>query len=65
MARELYMSAMLATLAIPDMLECAEPLARTYTEAEKVAFDGFSMMEPLMRVDVEEEQGFRRSVSVR
>lgn len=49
MCRELFMSSTLATLAIPDMLECAEPLARNYLEAEKCALDGFSMMEPMMR----------------
>lgn len=45
MIREMFMSSTVATLAIPDLLECPEPLARTFKEVEKLAIDGFSMME--------------------
>lgn len=45
MIREMFLSTTVATLAIPDLLECPEPLARTFKEVEKLAIDGYSLLE--------------------
>lgn len=47
--RDLFQATYLGILAIPDMLECNEPLARTYLEVQKLAVDSFSMFEDYVR----------------
>lgn len=49
LCRELFISSTIATLAIPDLYECPEPLARTFQEVEKFAVDGWSCVEGYLR----------------
>ncbi|ORY55963.1 hypothetical protein BCR35DRAFT_309939 [Leucosporidium creatinivorum] len=63
--RELFQSTYLGILAIPDMLEAPEPLARTYQEVEKLAVDSFTMFEDYLRKDVEETEHRRRYLAIR
>lgn len=51
--KELHYSTLLQTLATPDSLEAAGSIASTYEQVNNLAVDGWTMLEPLIRQDVE------------
>ncbi|GAA6017715.1 hypothetical protein JCM10207_000473 [Rhodosporidiobolus poonsookiae] len=63
--RDLYYTTLLGTLAVPDMLESACPIARSYSEVEKLCVDSWTTYEPLLTQDIEAGSGIRRYVAVR
>ncbi|KAM0747036.1 hypothetical protein T439DRAFT_329300 [Meredithblackwellia eburnea MCA 4105] len=64
-ARDLYQQNLVAGLATPDMLEPGTALARNFEEVQKMAVDSWTMVEPLLREDIEDERGTRRYVGIR
>ncbi|KAM0747865.1 hypothetical protein T439DRAFT_328535 [Meredithblackwellia eburnea MCA 4105] len=65
LCRELWISTILATLAIPETLEAIQPIARSFEEVYRLAVDSWSFCEPYFREDVEEEQSLRRYIALR
>ncbi|BGP41941.1 hypothetical protein JCM10449v2_005938 [Rhodotorula kratochvilovae] len=62
--RLVYFNTRLRTQARPEMLERGDGLATTYAQCEKLVVDGWSLLSPLMSVDVEASRGIRRYVAV-
>ncbi|GAA5862802.1 hypothetical protein JCM1840_002679 [Sporobolomyces johnsonii] len=62
--RLVYFNTRLRTQARPEMLERADGLATTYAECEKLTVDGWSLLKPLMHVDVEASRAIRRFVGL-
>lgn len=62
--RLVYFNTRLRTQARPEMLERGDGLATTYAQCEKLVVDGWSLLSPLMSVDVEQTRGLRRYVAV-
>ncbi|GAA5847988.1 hypothetical protein JCM9279_003519 [Rhodotorula babjevae] len=62
--RLVYFNTRLRTQARPEMLERGDGLATTYGQCEKLVVDGWSLLSPLMSVDVEQTRGIRRYVAV-
>ncbi|GAA6054038.1 hypothetical protein JCM3770_001333 [Rhodotorula araucariae] len=62
--RLVYFNTRMRTQARPEMLERGDGLATTYAQCEKLVVDGWSLLSPLMHVDVEASRGIRRYVAV-
>ncbi|GAA5920445.1 hypothetical protein JCM1841_004557 [Sporobolomyces salmonicolor] len=62
--RLVYFNTRLRTQARPEMLERADGLATTYAECEKLTVDGWSLLKPLMHVDIEASRTIRRFVGL-
>ncbi|BGO93491.1 hypothetical protein NBRC10512_004714 [Rhodotorula toruloides] len=62
--RLVYWNTRLRTQARPEMLERGDGLATTYAQCEKLTVDGWSLLKPMMSVDVEATRGFRRYISL-
>ncbi|GAA5999191.1 uncharacterized protein JCM10292_001655 [Rhodotorula paludigena] len=62
--RLLYYNTRMRTQARPEMLERGDGLATTYAQCEKLTVDGWSLLKPLMSVDVESTTGMRRYVGL-
>ncbi|BGP20144.1 hypothetical protein JCM10213_000771 [Rhodosporidiobolus nylandii] len=63
--RDLYYNTLLATLAVPDMIESACPIARDYGEVEKICVDSWTTYEPLITQDIESSSNSRRYLALR
>ncbi|GAA5863665.1 hypothetical protein JCM8547_003686 [Rhodosporidiobolus lusitaniae] len=63
--RDLYYTTLLGTLAVPDMIESACPIARNYHEVEKLCVDSWTTYEPLMTTDIEPTSNIRRYIALR
>lgn len=46
------------------MLERGDGLATTYAQCEKLTVDGWSLLKPMLSVDVEATRGLRRYISL-
>ncbi|GAA6063693.1 hypothetical protein JCM10212_000272 [Sporobolomyces blumeae] len=53
LCHELYNTTIMATLAIPDMLESPSAIVRSFEEVEKVCTDSWTTYDPLIQEDVE------------
>ncbi|GAA5944677.1 hypothetical protein JCM3775_007572 [Rhodotorula graminis] len=62
--RLVYFNTRMRTQARPEMLERGDGLATTFGQCEKLVVDGWSLLSPLMSVDVEASRGIRRYVAV-
>ncbi|GAA5857274.1 hypothetical protein JCM8547_009409 [Rhodosporidiobolus lusitaniae] len=62
--RTIYWNVRLRTQARPEMLERADGLATTYAQCEKLTVDGWSLLKPLLSVDIEPTTGYRRFVGI-
>lgn len=62
--RLVYWNVRLRTQARPEMLERGDGLATTYAQCEKLTVDGWSLLKPMMSVDVEPTRGLRRYISL-
>ncbi|BGP01913.1 hypothetical protein JCM10021v2_005623 [Rhodotorula toruloides] len=62
--RLVYWNTRLRTQARPEMLERGDGLATTYAQCEKLTVDGWSLLKPMLSVDVEATRGLRRYVSL-
>lgn len=50
--------------ARPEMLERGDGLATTFAQVEKLIVDGWTLLRPLLTVDVEATRGLRRYVAL-
>ncbi|BGP33938.1 hypothetical protein JCM10296v2_005747 [Rhodotorula toruloides] len=62
--RLVYWNTRLRTQARPEMLERGDGLATTYAQCEKLTVDGWSLLKPMLSVDVEATRGLRRYISL-
>lgn len=60
--KELHYSTLLQTLATPDSLEGPGAIAKTYDQVSKLAADGWTLIEPLIRQDAPPSTLKQRSV---
>ncbi|ORY73864.1 hypothetical protein BCR35DRAFT_354020 [Leucosporidium creatinivorum] len=65
LCKELHYSTLLQTLATPDSLEAAGAIASTYDQVHKLAVDGWTVFEPLLRKDIEKARSKRRYIALR
>ncbi|GAA5845230.1 hypothetical protein JCM9279_004811 [Rhodotorula babjevae] len=65
LCKDLYYTNLLGTLGVPDMLESVCPIARSFTEVEKLCVDSWTTYEPFMTDDVEATAGSRRYIALR
>lgn len=65
LCRETYSTNITSGLAVPEMLEPVEGLAKTFAEVERMAIDSWVMVEPMLRIDVEPVKGIRRYIALR
>ncbi|KAM0748144.1 hypothetical protein T439DRAFT_75196 [Meredithblackwellia eburnea MCA 4105] len=63
--RDLYTHNMYAGLATPEILEPVTALAKTFDEVQKLTMDSWTVIEPMLREDVESTQSIRRYVALR
>lgn len=50
LCRETYSTNITSGLAVPEMLEPVEGLAKTFAEVERMAIDSWVMVEPMLRI---------------
>ncbi|GAA5904317.1 hypothetical protein JCM8208_006834 [Rhodotorula glutinis] len=65
LCKDLYYTNLLGTLGVPDMLESVCPIARSFTEVEKLCVDSWTTYEPFMTDDVEPTNQSRRYIALR
>ncbi|GAA5929634.1 hypothetical protein JCM3775_006504 [Rhodotorula graminis] len=65
LCKDLYYTNLLGTLGVPDMLESVCPIARSFTEVEKLCVDSWTTYEPFMIDDVEPTNQSRRYIALR
>ncbi|SGY17923.1 BQ5605_C015g07929 [Microbotryum silenes-dioicae] len=65
MCRELYMLHVLGTLAVPDMMESAAPLASTFEQVLLLATDSWPSFEKAIRENIEPTTSTRRYLALR
>ncbi|KAH8915825.1 hypothetical protein BT69DRAFT_1288372 [Atractiella rhizophila] len=62
---DVFKTTLLAGLAIPEILEPGVAMATTFQEVGNMAKDGWQMIEPYIRLDVEKSTNRRRFVATR
>jgi len=64
LCKDLYYTQLMGTLGVPDMLESVCPIARSFSEVEKLCVDSWTQYEPFITDDVEATAQSRRCVPV-
>ncbi|GAA5977894.1 hypothetical protein JCM10908_005135 [Rhodotorula pacifica] len=62
--RKIYYNVRMRMQARPEMLERGDGLATTFAQVEKLIVDGWTLLRPLLTVDVEATRGLRRYVAL-
>ncbi|KWU42842.1 hypothetical protein RHOSPDRAFT_35569 [Rhodotorula sp. JG-1b] len=62
--RKIYYNVRMRMQARPEMLERGDGLATTFAQVEKLIVDGWTLLRPLLTVDVEPTRGLRRYVAL-
>ncbi|SCV70191.1 BQ2448_1585 [Microbotryum intermedium] len=57
--------AMFATMAIPDTMECENPMCIDFRSAAVLASEAFRLLTPMITNDVEQQLGLRRYITLR